>query len=127
MEQQRDLNTLGKFVRTFAIWEIAIFGGVALICYFGGWRTWSDYATGLFIAGTVVMGIGAFSVMGTNRVTGDVTIRYIETVSDENMKQRNRRYFREMELSRILAFKSVFIGIVPFLVGIALTFLMLGR
>ncbi len=127
MDEDRPLQTFGKFVRLFAVSEAAIFLGVALICWLGGWRTLNDYATGLFIAGAIVMGIGAASVMGSNRYTGDVTIRYIETVSDEDGKTRQRRYQRENESSRVIALKTAIIGMLPLVVGIGLTLLPLLR
>lgn len=127
MIEDRPLETFGKFVTMFLITEVAIFVGIAIVCWFGGWRTLNDYATGLFIAGALVMGIGAFSVMGSNRYTGDLTTRYIETVSDEDGKTRQLRYQRESESSRVLALKAAIIGIIPLIMGIGLTIVPLLR
>ncbi|NWF68505.1 MAG: hypothetical protein HXY40_05415 [Chloroflexi bacterium] len=120
-------STLGQFLVLFAVSQAVIFGGLALLCWFNGWLKLTDYANGLFIIGALVMGIGAFSVMGSNAYTGNITYRYIETVSDEDLKSRTRRYQRDNENSRIIALKAAIIGLVPLLSGIALTFATLPR
>ncbi|MFN8373879.1 MAG: hypothetical protein U0694_13515 [Anaerolineae bacterium] len=127
MEQERSIETFARFVVLFMVAEIAIFAGTAVVCWVGGWHTLNDYATGLFIAGALMMGIGGASVMGSNKYTGDLTIRYVETVSDEDGKSRQRRYQRENESSRLFALKAALIGIIPLLLGIALTIIPLVR
>lgn len=121
MEQERPLNTFSKFMVMFFMMEFAIFGGVAAVCWLGSWHSLNDYATGLFITGALVMGIGGASVIGSSRYTGNLTIRYIETVSDEDGKTRARRHQHENESSRLFALKTFIIGIIPLIMGVWLT------
>jgi hypothetical protein len=126
-EQERPLNTFSRYLVLFVVSEIAIFVGVAVVCLVGGWNTLNDYATGLFIAGAVVIGIGGAIVMGSNRYTGDLTTRYIETVHEEDGKTRLHRYQRENESSRLFALKAFMIGIIPFVTSIGLSIVPMMR
>lgn len=63
MHQQS--SSVSHFVKTAALVELGVVLGTALVCWLGGWRTLSEYGTGLTIAGAVVFCSGWSFLMGT--------------------------------------------------------------
>jgi hypothetical protein len=52
-----------RFLTVVAFIDVAIFGSVALVCWFGGWCTLTHYGTGLTLVGATAVAAGGLDVM----------------------------------------------------------------
>ncbi|MFN8373880.1 MAG: hypothetical protein U0694_13520 [Anaerolineae bacterium] len=64
MESRQTTRLLPQIGLVFLLVEGVIFGGVALLCLLGGELTRLSYLNGLFLAGALIMGLGALVIFG---------------------------------------------------------------
>jgi hypothetical protein len=88
-------ETLGRFVwrliLKILLIEMGLFALIALICWIGGWRTLSNYGTGLMYGGIGAIVLGGLSALGGNTVARDPTYWYVQSVSQSSLNQRTRQ------------------------------------
>jgi len=92
MKSEGFLTMLAYFAKRLGIAEIIILVVTGLICWWLGWRTLTDYSTGLLWAGFVVTVFGMFSFFGGTSLGTDYSYQYSKTVmpnSDHNRAQQN--------------------------------------
>lgn len=71
-----------KFLAVVAFIDVAIFGMVALVCWFGGWCTLTHYGTGLTLVGAIAVAVGGLDPVAR--------VRYRHTVSAGSAAPRGR-------------------------------------
>jgi hypothetical protein len=103
----------GNVLLRFALIQAVIFGGVGLVSLAAGW----DYSMALAGAGAVIMVLRLFG--GTPRVYN----RHLGVETLERYSMRETRDLNTARRGRALMNDLFFIGIVPFVAGIALAFL----
>jgi hypothetical protein len=65
-----------KFAPKILLLQSSILLTVGLICWVGEWRTWSQYSTGLFAAGTLAILTGLIGHLTPSNTGGDFGSRY---------------------------------------------------
>ncbi len=119
MQSQKSTQVSLPFWQQFAIAEMVIFSGVALLCKLSGELSRTTYANGLFLASIVVLGIGAFAALST-RSRGDSLSRYLENINPDQLKERVEHTRAIGDAIGGLTMKIVIIGIVPLVASIYL-------
>jgi hypothetical protein len=89
---RRMLNLVGSIIMI----DVAIFVLVALICWLG-WKTVAHFSTGLFLAGTGLITIGALSYIGSAGRTGlfDSYYKYSKDSEDAYKRAITNRVLME--------------------------------
>jgi hypothetical protein len=111
------LFSIGRFLVKILIIEIVIFIATAVICWFGGWRTLSEFGNGLIYAGIVVLVFGASSVLGATRMGRNPTSRYIHTLSMGDLHDRSRRRILDIAESNAFLILMGIVGIISIAIG----------
>jgi hypothetical protein len=124
MESQQSTRILPQFLQRFVVIELAIFGGVALLCLVGGALTPISYTNGLFMASVVVLAIAGIAGMST-RSRGDGMTRAIETMNPDMLKQRAEQTRGMSEAAGAFTMQTFLIGLVPMVASIFLSFVRL--
>lgn len=88
MKPEGFLGTLKFVAARLAIAEIIIFALTGLVCWLIGWRTLTEYATGLILAGFAVTFFGASGVLSGATLNGDFQHQYSKTVMPNSANQR---------------------------------------
>jgi hypothetical protein len=124
MVSRKTTRMLSRFFQFFAITEIVIFSGVALLVRFAGELNRATYANGLFIASAIVLVIGGMAAMST-RSRGDGLSRAIETMNPDMLKERVEHTRGMSDAAGELTMQTLLIGIVPLTASIFLAFVRL--
>ena len=61
-----------------------------------GWKTSTQFSDGLFIAGAIIMLIGAVSFIGRNISRADFLYLYAGSVGEESITERTRHWVADM-------------------------------
>lgn len=112
-------QTWPGFLKRFALYQIIIFGVVSAIWWFGGWRTATDYANALFLAGSLIIIFGGQRVFATQSLDRSFKVRYAETIGSDGIGGSSRRLLLESESNFARAARLFLIGLVPILASIA--------
>jgi hypothetical protein len=122
MKTSNFLQTLGYYVKRFALIEIIVLALTGLICWFAGWRTLGGYANGLAWAGAALMIFGALSFFGGNVPLGNSRYNFGSTLSHQSTFERaqNVKLNREENLSVVTI--AAIIGLITAIVGLVLKF-----
>jgi hypothetical protein len=119
MVSRKTTRMLSRFFQFFAIAEIVIFSGVALLVRFSGELNRTTYANGLFVASVVVLVIGGIAAMSTHS-SGDTMTRAIEIMNPDLIKARVEHAQGMSDAFGAFTMQVVLIGIVPLVASIFL-------
>ncbi len=112
--------TFTAFIQRFIIVQVALFVGIYLFCWLANYRTVTDYANGLFLAGSAFIIFGVFRVFGGNAVERSFNLRYAQTAGDQPSETRGRRLMRELDRGLGASVRLFFYGIVPIIGSIVI-------
>ena len=105
-----------RFLRTLALVNLAIFAGVALACWLGGWRTPADYADGLTYAGLAVMAFGGVRYFVAGNVGRPEVSGYHRVNLGEHLRHQQRAE-AEGDSAFVFMLGMGLIALVPIVVG----------
>jgi hypothetical protein len=111
------LISIGRFLLKILIIEVVILIITSVICWLCGWHTFSEFGQGLIYAGIVVLLFGASSMVGATRLGRDPTIRYIQTVSAGDLRDRSRRHILDLAESNAFLILMGIVGIITIVIG----------
>jgi hypothetical protein len=111
------LFSVGRFLIKILIIEVVILIATAIICWFIGWRTFSEFGQGLIYAGIVALFFGASSIFGATRLAKDPTIRYIQSVSADDLHARSKQHIQDLTESRAFFILMSIVGIITIALG----------
>jgi hypothetical protein len=110
-----------KFLLQFAVIQVVLFVGAALfVLSSNGTFERVSYSNALFFAAALMMGIGCMTWMGGGRYHSDLTARYIETVSHENLDKRSLRLAADRFESMALGTRMFLFGLLPLVAAIVI-------
>jgi uncharacterized membrane protein YfcA len=111
------LFSVGRFLIKILITEVVILIITAIICWFVGWRTFSEFGQGLIYAGIAVLFFSASSIFGATRLAKDPTVRYIQSVSADDAHTRSKRHMQDLTESRAFLILVGIVGIITVALG----------
>jgi hypothetical protein len=114
------LFSVGRFLVKILLIEIVILIATAIICWFVGWRTFSEFGQGLIYAGIAALFFAASSIFGASRLAKDPTIRYIQSVSADELHTRSKRHMQDLTESRAFFILMSIVGIITIALGASL-------
>ncbi|MBI5932446.1 MAG: hypothetical protein HY867_01965 [Chloroflexi bacterium] len=122
MKSEGFLGTLKYVAVRVAIAEIVILALTGVVCWMIGWRTLTEYATGLILTGFVVIFFGAGGVwgLGADRLYGDFRYQYSNSVMPNSASQRMRQNISDLMQDISFTLWSGLIGVITILLGIVL-------
>jgi hypothetical protein len=114
-------GVMKKFLIQFAVVQVVLFVGAALFVLSSN-STFQrvNYSNALFFASALMMGVGSLTWMGGGRYHSDLTARYIETVSHENLEKRSLRLAADRFESMALGTRMFFFGLLPLITAIVI-------
>jgi hypothetical protein len=95
MGKQGYLSAILRFLGAVALIDLGIFALVGLGCWLGGWRTASQYGTGLVWAGIGAMVLGVLSIVGNWGLTRSPTYQYGLSVGVQNIYERTQQAIKD--------------------------------
>jgi hypothetical protein len=85
------LKLLGRILLS----EMVLFIIVGAVCWFGGWRTLGNYATGLMYGGIGAILLGGVTAFGGNTIARDPTYRYIQSDMSNSLSERTSQDWKD--------------------------------
>jgi hypothetical protein len=114
------LFSVGRFLVKILLIEIVILIATAIICWFVGWRTFSEFGQGLIYAGIVALLFSTSSIFGASRLAKDPTIRYIQSVTADDLNTRSKQHIQDLTESRAFFILMSIVGIITIALGTSL-------
>jgi len=118
MKKQGFLSSLLRVLKKVALADMVIFGVVALICWFSGWRTVYHYGTGLVLAGGIVMALGAYSIVGSLNMGRTFEYQFAGSAGVDSMHEFASRDVKDSGSRYGFLALTCAIGITPVVIGI---------
>lgn len=120
IKMRRFLRAIWRFLRTVVLINLAIFAGVGLICWLGGWRTLYQYGNGLMLAGAAALALGVYSVSGSWHGSRSFDYQYAASAGVDSVHKSANRERQEMNANYVFLGQMCVIGFLPIVVGILL-------
>ncbi|GAB4573311.1 MAG: hypothetical protein Kow0077_15300 [Anaerolineae bacterium] len=115
--QHKRTAGLRHFLRRLLLIDLVMFAGTGIVCWVGGWRTWTDYGNGLFIACAAVLAFALASAYGGWMTTSGFTYQYASTASHDRAHEHARRALRDRNEGIRLILQAGLICILPLIVA----------
>lgn len=103
-------DVLIGYAKRFVLYMAVVLVIIAIVDLVVGWRTIFLYAESLFLAGALVMTIGALSTMGHWAQTRNFQYQYARSVSDSNLLERAQADKKDAEASYSFSTLAISIG-----------------
>ena len=112
------------FVRQLLLIDLAIFGGVGIICLVGGWHTWTDYGNGLVLAVAALITVALFSALGGWQSTSGFRYQYAATAGPDDAHARAQQAMQDRNGGLGFVLYMLLVAILPvavaFLLGVSI-------
>jgi hypothetical protein len=120
IKMRRWFKAVWRFLRTLVLINLAIFGGVGLICWLGGWRTLDQYGNGLMLAGAAALAFGVYSVSGGWHGSRSFDYQFAASAGEDSVHKSANRERQEAGANYAFLGQMCVIGFLPIVVGILL-------
>ena len=119
MKSEGFFATVAFIAKRVAIAEIVVIVLIGVICWLVGWRTLTEYATGLILAGFAVMFFGASGVLSGATLNGDFQHQYSKTVMPNSANQHLQQSMSDQTEMSVIFLAGV-IGVITIILGIVI-------
>jgi hypothetical protein len=97
---------------------------IAIICWFAGWRSVSNYGMALILGGGLLLGLSGISAMGSSAYITDPTYLLARSVENKPLHQRmgeDLKYIRDswnsMTLMALISLGLISLGLAVMMLG----------
>ena len=96
MKTETIRSAIWRYISKILLIDLAFLIVTALVCWLGGWRTITNFGTGLMIAGFAAFILGGITAFGGTTIARDPTYRYIQSVMPNSLAERTQKDWIDM-------------------------------
>ncbi len=120
MKNPVNSNHTHPFWKVFLIYQVAVFGLVAALCWTGSVLTLQTFSSGLIVAGVLLLAVEIMGMFGSWSISRDFVFLYSHSVSARRLQQVVEQEVKEQRLRYGMNLEDALIGLFPILVGVIL-------